>query len=55
MDNTMGRNKPGQFESPDTGNGKSPEWPRVDELLFNAIQNSSSGCSEDGEPYAEID
>jgi hypothetical protein len=55
MDNKMVWNEKGEFESPGSGNGKSPEWPRVDEVLFNTIQNSSSGFFEDGEQCAEID
>jgi hypothetical protein len=56
MDNKMGRNEREQFEGPESGNvKKSPDWSREDELLFNAIQNTSSACDEDGEPYAEID
>jgi len=48
----MGGNEHGESK-PD--NDKSGEWMRADELLFNAIQNTSSACDEDSEPYVEID
>jgi hypothetical protein len=52
MDNTMGGNEHGESKAE---NGISGEWLRTDELLFNAIQNTSSPCGEESEPCVEID
>ena len=54
MDDTIGPDGQGEFKGSEAGNYNPYDWISADELLFNAIQNTSSACDGESDAYAEI-
>ncbi len=55
MNDTIDPDQQEEFKPSKVGNHNPAEWIGEDELLFNAIQCTSSACDGEGETHAEVD